>query len=49
MNYVLMNSAANLFYSTGFVLLTFQDAMSLMEQVSSFINWNVFILNFKLQ
>ncbi|XP_015899779.3 ethylene-insensitive protein 2.1 isoform X1 [Ziziphus jujuba] len=32
-NYVLMNSAANLFYSTGFVLLTFQDAMSLMEQV----------------
>ncbi|KAH9735136.1 ethylene-insensitive protein 2 [Citrus sinensis] len=32
-NYVLMNSAANLFYSTGLVLLTFQDAMSLMEQV----------------
>lgn len=35
-NYVLMNSAANLFYSTGLVLLTFQDAMSLMEQVLSF-------------
>lgn len=35
-NYVLMNSAANVFYSTGLVLLTFQDAMSLMEQVSSF-------------
>lgn len=34
-NYVLMNSAANLFYSTGLVLLTFQDAMSLMEQVFS--------------
>ncbi|PON69315.1 Ethylene-insensitive protein [Parasponia andersonii] len=32
-NYVLMNSAANVFYSTGLVLLTFQDAMSLVEQV----------------
>ncbi|KAF3443022.1 hypothetical protein FNV43_RR16943 [Rhamnella rubrinervis] len=32
-NYVLMNSAVNVFYSTGLVLLTFQDAMSLMEQV----------------
>ncbi|KAL5742940.1 hypothetical protein ACOSP7_029672 [Xanthoceras sorbifolium] len=32
-NYVLMNSAANVFYSSGLVLLTFQDAMSLMEQV----------------
>ncbi|XVF76394.1 hypothetical protein PTKIN_Ptkin13bG0263000 [Pterospermum kingtungense] len=32
-NYVLMNSAANVFYSAGLVLATFQDAMSLMEQV----------------
>ncbi|XVE76175.1 hypothetical protein DITRI_Ditri12bG0151900 [Diplodiscus trichospermus] len=28
-----MNSAANVFYSAGFVLVTFQDAVSLMEQV----------------
>ncbi|XP_015574844.2 ethylene-insensitive protein 2 isoform X1 [Ricinus communis] len=33
LNYVLMNSAANVFNSTGLVLLTFPDAMSLMEQV----------------
>ncbi|VVB13040.1 unnamed protein product [Arabis nemorensis] len=32
-NYVLMNAAANVFHSTGLVVLTFQDAMSLMEQV----------------
>ncbi|KAF2312118.1 hypothetical protein GH714_028111 [Hevea brasiliensis] len=32
-NYVLMNSAASVFNSTGLVLLTFPDAMSLMEQV----------------
>ncbi|XP_038697242.1 ethylene-insensitive protein 2-like isoform X2 [Tripterygium wilfordii] len=32
-NYVLMNSAANIFNSTGLVLLTFPDALSLMEQV----------------
>ncbi|KAK9290421.1 hypothetical protein L1049_008590 [Liquidambar formosana] len=32
-NYVLMNSAANAFYSTGLGLLTFQDAISLMDQV----------------
>ncbi|KAK8553812.1 hypothetical protein V6N12_030795 [Hibiscus sabdariffa] len=32
-NYVLMNSAANVFHSEGLVLVTFQDAMSLMEQV----------------
>uniref|UniRef100_A0A1J3I6B1 Ethylene-insensitive protein 2 n=1 Tax=Noccaea caerulescens TaxID=107243 RepID=A0A1J3I6B1_NOCCA len=32
-NYVMMNSAANVFHSTGLVVLTFQDAMSLMEQV----------------
>ncbi|XP_062117255.1 ethylene-insensitive protein 2.1 [Humulus lupulus] len=32
-NYVLMNSAANVFYSTGLDLLTFHDAMSLVEQV----------------
>uniref|UniRef100_A0A6N2MA66 Uncharacterized protein n=2 Tax=Salix viminalis TaxID=40686 RepID=A0A6N2MA66_SALVM len=31
-NYVLMISAANVFYSTGLVILTFPDAMSLMEQ-----------------
>lgn len=34
-NYVLMNAAANVFHSTGLVVLTFQDAMSLMEQVCS--------------
>lgn len=32
-NYVLMNSAANVFNNTGLVLLTFPDALSLMEQV----------------
>ncbi|KAL8204908.1 hypothetical protein R6Q57_010531 [Mikania cordata] len=32
-NYILMNSAANVFYSTGVDLLTFQDALSLMDQV----------------
>ncbi|KAE8099602.1 hypothetical protein FH972_017571 [Carpinus fangiana] len=32
-NYVLMVSAANVFNSTGLVVLTFQDAISLMEQV----------------
>ncbi|XP_071685582.1 ethylene-insensitive protein 2.2-like [Rutidosis leptorrhynchoides] len=32
-NYILMNSAANVFYSTGLDLLTFQDALSLMDQV----------------
>lgn len=32
-NYVLLNSAANYFYSTGLVLLTFQDAISLLDQV----------------
>ncbi|KAD7479809.1 hypothetical protein R6Q59_008651 [Mikania micrantha] len=32
-NYVLINSAANVFYNTGLDLLTFQDALSLMDQV----------------
>lgn len=32
-NYVVMNSAANVFYSSGLDLLTFQDALSLMDQV----------------
>ncbi|GLT25689.1 hypothetical protein SLA2020_008010 [Shorea laevis] len=31
-NHVLMNSAANVFFSSGDDLLTFQDALSLMEQ-----------------
>lgn len=31
-NYVLVNSAANVFYSTD-LLLTFQDVLSLMDQV----------------
>ncbi|XP_058212815.1 ethylene-insensitive protein 2.2-like isoform X1 [Rhododendron vialii] len=31
-NYVLMNAAANVFYNAGLVLLTFQDALSLMDQ-----------------
>lgn len=35
-NYVLMIFAANVFYSTGLVILTFPDAMSLMEQVQFF-------------
>lgn len=34
-NYVLMNAAANVFHSTGLVVMTFHDAMSLMEQVCS--------------
>ena len=33
-NNVLMNAAANEFYSMGLVLTTFQDALSPMEQVS---------------
>ncbi|KAL6998224.1 Ethylene-insensitive protein 2 [Sarracenia purpurea var. burkii] len=32
-NCVLMNMAANVFYSTGLVILTFQDALSLIDQV----------------
>lgn len=32
-NNVLMNSAANVFYSSGLALHTFSDALSLMEQV----------------
>ncbi|KAI8560266.1 hypothetical protein RHMOL_Rhmol04G0242200 [Rhododendron molle] len=31
-NYVLMNAAANVFYNAGLVLLTFQDALSLIDQ-----------------
>lgn len=33
-NSMLMTTSANEFYSTGLVLLTFQDALSPMEQVS---------------
>lgn len=33
-NYVLVNSAANVFYSAGLVLLTFQDALSVLDQAS---------------
>ncbi|GMI65817.1 ENHANCED RESPONSE TO ABA3, CYTOKININ RESISTANT 1, ORESARA 2, ETHYLENE INSENSITIVE 2, ORESARA 3 [Hibiscus trionum] len=32
-NYVLMNAASNVFYNAGLVLVTFQDAMSLLDQV----------------
>lgn len=32
-NYAVMNSAANVSYSTGLLLLTFQDALSLLNQV----------------
>ncbi|KAL2554439.1 Ethylene-insensitive protein 2 [Forsythia ovata] len=35
-NCMLMNLAANVFYSTGLVLLTFQDALSLLDQVEVF-------------
>ncbi|GMI65815.1 ENHANCED RESPONSE TO ABA3, CYTOKININ RESISTANT 1, ORESARA 2, ETHYLENE INSENSITIVE 2, ORESARA 3 [Hibiscus trionum] len=31
-NYVLMNAASNVFYDAGLVLVSFQDAMSLLEQ-----------------
>ncbi|KAF7145684.1 hypothetical protein RHSIM_Rhsim04G0146300 [Rhododendron simsii] len=31
-NYVLMNAAANVFYNAGLLLLTFQDALSLIDQ-----------------
>ncbi|GJX86936.1 ethylene-insensitive protein 2-like protein [Tanacetum coccineum] len=34
-NFILMNSAANVFYSTGLDLLTFQDTLSLMDQSRS--------------
>ena len=44
-NYVLMNSAANVFYSTGLLLLTFQDALSLLDQVDSLISSVSFINN----
>ncbi|KAM7531730.1 hypothetical protein LguiB_035140 [Lonicera macranthoides] len=43
-NYVLMNSAANVFYRTGLVLLTFQDALSLMDQVLRSLLMPVFFL-----
>ncbi|KAJ4971476.1 hypothetical protein NE237_004575 [Protea cynaroides] len=33
MNYVLMNSAATVFHGAGLVVLTFQDALLLMDQV----------------
>ncbi|KAL3531940.1 hypothetical protein ACH5RR_005461 [Cinchona calisaya] len=47
-NYVLMSSAANLFYSTGLVLLTFQDALSLLDQVfrSSMAPFSLILLMF---
>ncbi|KAK4740529.1 hypothetical protein SAY87_032376 [Trapa incisa] len=32
-SYMLMSSSANMFYSSGLILLTFQDALSLVEQV----------------
>lgn len=33
-NYVLMSSAATFFYSADLVVLTFQDALLLMDQVA---------------
>ncbi|CAK9172806.1 unnamed protein product [Ilex paraguariensis] len=47
-NYVLMKSGANVFYSTGLVLLTFQDAISLMDQVfrSSFAPFALMLIMF---
>ncbi|KAG9156141.1 hypothetical protein Leryth_015548 [Lithospermum erythrorhizon] len=33
LNYALMNLAANVFYSAGLVVLTFQDGLSLLDQV----------------
>ncbi|XP_058216376.1 ethylene-insensitive protein 2.2-like [Rhododendron vialii] len=47
-NYVLMNAAANEFYSSGLVLLTFQDALQLMDQVfrSSTITFLVLLVLF---
>lgn len=47
-NYVLMNAAANEFYSSGLVLLTFQDALELMDQVfrSSTITFLVLLVLF---
>lgn len=32
-NYMLVNSAANAFYTSDLLLLTFQDVLSLMDQV----------------
>ncbi|KAE8720329.1 pentatricopeptide repeat-containing protein [Hibiscus syriacus] len=39
-NFVLMNSAANVFYSADLGLVTFHDAMSLMEQLT-LSSWNL--------
>ncbi|XP_027070986.1 ethylene-insensitive protein 2 [Coffea eugenioides] len=49
-NYVLMNSAANVFYSTGLLLLTFQDALSLLDQAfrSSIASFCLIMLMFLL-
>lgn len=40
-NYLLMNSAANVFYTTG--LLDFQDALSLPDQVGFFCSGHVYL------
>nr|XP_016480143.1 PREDICTED: ethylene-insensitive protein 2-like [Nicotiana tabacum]XP_016480144.1 PREDICTED: ethylene-insensitive protein 2-like [Nicotiana tabacum] len=47
-NYAVMNSAANVSYSTGLLLLTFQDALSLLDQVfrSSVAPFTIMLVTF---
>lgn len=47
-NYAVMNSAANVSYSTGLLLLTFQDALSLLNQVfrSSVAPFTIMLVTF---
>ncbi|KAK4353293.1 hypothetical protein RND71_028811 [Anisodus tanguticus] len=47
-NYAVMNSAANVSYSTGLLLLTFQDALSLLDQVfrSSVAPFTIMLVSF---
>ncbi|GAA0144145.1 secondary carrier transporter [Lithospermum erythrorhizon] len=48
LNYALMNLAANVFYSAGLVLLTFQDALSLLDQAyrSSLVPFTLVLILF---
>ena len=43
-NYLLMNSAASAFYSTGIDMINLQDSMSLVEQVTFVSHSHFFLL-----
>nr|AAR08678.1 EIN2 [Petunia x hybrida] len=47
-NYAIMNSAANVSFSTGLLLLTFQDSLSLLDQVfrSSVAPFSIMLVTF---